>query len=775
MFEKVVKQTSQPDGPAMEQRDRFASQVDFFNNLEKLRPMMKEESLDRCFQFFLDRLWSNTEYRDHGGLKNRATFLLRKVAMEKAEDMYNDKWPSTAQITHILMEIGSSNGSKVSDMIFALVESILASGSTPVDHASVEAASNPSARKQELLNDLIETWMVFSRAGLDTRESSSSTPQFRLPELHDVKLEGFAKRGNLSAALSAVFGLPSTPTFEKFHAAIIATFVLLLDPAYSSLPIRQKAKPFLISVARALAAIRLPQSALARVFEHRPQILWYVMKNWSPLTYQLHRWSKSPTSTTSELENRIMNGKIGEAVAVDPKHFKTQLSGALLMGDAESVENLWIEYWGVEEVPESKRAMNTRDHPEMFTSFIGAFTSLGRPHRALDVWDCMIRVGIEATLETWTAMIEGFKKAKNPVGLEGVWKKLVASGMQLDQKVWRARISGLMHCRQPQAGLQALKELAAQSTKPGGVPLTIDSINAAVIGLIRLNAIHAAKDVLLWASKYDVRPDIFTYNSLLGPLLRDGEKEQAAELLHLMQAQGVEPDTATFTAFFEGIIVASRNKTHAQRMSLLHQLINDMEASGVKMNIDAIGRMIFLLLREGHQTVHHTKSFVGAILRYAESKGLRVSRHIYTMLVEYYFSQSPPALDEVNELIMGPQGLHLALTGGLDRVWWERLIGGFAAAGDVDRAFGLFQQIHNLGTALTLGCLETLLRGLVSQSKMDEARKLVATVMEDRRNSSQHQEEDEHQRSRFWRHGFWGFARDCNLLPSPEQRPQGGQ
>lgn len=778
MFEKVVKENAHQDGPATKHRDRFADQVEFFNNLERLRPMMKEESLDRCFQFFLDRVWSHTDYRNSPMLKSRAIVLLQKVAMEKAKDMYNDKWPSMAQITQIFLEISSLNGNKVVEMIFALVESIPASDSMRADHASVEAAEKALARKQELLEDLIETWIVFSRCGLNPDESALSTSQeaqFRLPEINETRLKSLAKRRDLLGALSLIFGRPFTSTFEHIHAATIATFVLLLDPTHSSLYIRQKAKPLLVSVARVLAAVRIPQSALAKIFEHHPQILWYVMKSWSPLIYQLHRWSHSPTCTTLELENRIMSGNIGEAVAVDPKHFQTQLSSALLMGDVESVETVWMRYWGKDEVPPRERAIDMRDHPAMFNTFIGAFTALGRPQRAVDVWDSMIRVGIEATLETWTAMIEGFKKARNPVGLEGVWKKLVASGIQLDQKVWRARISGLMHCREPQAGLQALKELAEQSTQPDGVPLTIESVNAAVVGLIRLNAMVAAKDVLRWASKYDVRPDVFTYNLLLRPLLRDGEKEQAEELLQLMRAQSIEPDAATFTAFFEGIIVASRNKTHEQRMSLFRQLIDDMEGSGVKVNIDAIGRMVSLLIREGQQTMHHTRSFVGAILRYAEKKGLRVSRHIYTMLVDYYFSQSPPALEEVNELIMGPKGLHLGLTGGLDRVFWERVVGGFAAAGDVDRAFGLFQQIHNLGTALTLGCLESLLRGLVNQGKMDEARQLVATVAEDRRKLKQHQEEDNPDRGRFWRHGFWGFARDCNLLSLPEQGPEDGQ
>lgn len=772
MFRHAVQHHNRQDGPVTKQRDRFPDEVDFFNSLERLRPMMNDESLDRCFHFFLDKVWSKVSYRSSSLLKNRGIILMQRVAEEKSKDMYNDKWPSMAQITQITQEMGSLRPIDLSGMIIALIESIIASSSLRADYTSDEAHQKALTRKQELLEDLVDTWIIFSRNRLNPDISSlspSQEAQFRLPEIHRIKLQMFAKQGDLSAALGLVLpnSLPSSNS--NVHAAALATFVLLVDSSHSNPSIRRKAKPFLVSIGRVLAAFQTKNPSLEKIFQPFPQTLWYVMRSWSSLITKLHQLIPSPVSVTHELEDRIINGSFGEAVALDPRHFQKRLSSALLMGDVGSVEAVWVQYWGEGDVPDERRALEMRRHPKLFDSFITVFTALRRPQRALDVWNAMTRIGIGVTLETWTAMIEGFRKAKNPVGLEGVWKKLVASGMQLDHKAWRTRVSGLMDCGEPQAGLQALKELAEQSKQRGGVSLTIESVNAAVAGLIRLNAMTAAMEVLQWASEYGVNPDIFTYNILLRPLLQSGKTAQVESILQLMRAQGIQPDATTFTALLDGFIVSSRNKTPDERMSMMREFMDNMEKAGVNVNIDTLGRMIHLLIRDGQQTIHHTKGVVGAILEYAEKKSLRLSRHIYTILVEYYFSKNPPDVDAVNELIMDPKGLILGATGDLDRVFWERVIKGFASVGDGDRAFGLFQQINSLGTALTLDCLETLLRCLVSQDKMLEARTLAMTVAKDRRNSEQQRQiEGPH---RFWRHRFWGLAHDLKLLSPNEWGP----
>lgn len=766
VFQKAVNRYAHQNSPAVKDQNRSPGQIDFFNNLERFTSMMKNESLERCFEFFLDRLWRKTDYRRITALKNHGTELLRKVAEEKAKDIYNAKWPSFAQIVRMQQDMGALNVTKMADMVLGFIENIIASSSPQrEDSANDEAYQKYLARKDELLEDLVDTWIVFSLNGLNSDSSYFSTPQeaqFRLPPINETQLQGFAENDDVWSAMGLIFAQPIQPTEKNLYAAALASFVLLVDPAHSSPSIRHKAQPFLVSVGRVLSAVKIKHAALTELFKLHPTVFWFVMESWTSLISQLYRPFSTPRPVASTLATRISSGQVGTAIA--DRSLQQGISNALLMGNANSLERIWLQFWGEGDMPDEERINQMLRQPALFNSFIAAFTALHRPQRALDVWSAMTRIGIKATLKTWTSMIQGFRKARNPVALEGVWKKLIASGAQLDEKIWRARISGLMECREPEAGLQALKELANQSKRPGGVPLTIGAVNAVITGLLRLSNLSAAKDVLQWASRYGLSPDIVTYNLFLRPLLRDGQTAQAQDLLQLMRHQGIHPDAATFSTLLDGVIVAIRDQTPEQKMSTIMSLLDSMTNADVKVTVDILGRLIHLLLSEGQHTQHHTQGIVGAVLKYAELKGLRLSRHIYTMLVNYYFLQDPPAIEEVNNLLMDPNGLLLAATGDLDRVFWERVIRGFASSGKADLAWGLFQQVHNLGTALTLDCLEEVLRCIVGHGMMAEAGKLVATVANDRRTMQLQRGDDAH--ARFWRHGFWGFAKDCNLFTS---------
>lgn len=759
VFQEVVMHAKQ-DVSGPKHRDSHPDQMEFYNKLEQLRPMMREEGLDRCFQFFRDEIWHREHHRHTNLVKALATDLLRGVAEEKAKDMYSDKWPSTAQIIEMLQQIGSPHAPQLAGkMILDLIEGILATTSLQID----------VAKKQELLEDLVDTWIVFSRHGLNPDTSSVSTSQeaqFRLPELNGTQLRYLADRNDFLGALGLVFGHADWSNTNHFRAATLATFVLLVDSGHSNASIRLKARPFLVSVGRVLAAIPKGPSILPTILASRPQILSYAIKVWKPIVTQLNLWNSHPNAATSDMEDRIISGNFAKDVAMDPEHFQRQLSRALLMGSAAEVEATWTKYWGEKDMPDEVRATQMRRHQALFNAFILAFTAVRRTQRALDVWDAMARIGVPTTLDTWEAMLEGFKKAKNVAGLEGAWKKLLASGAQLNEKIWRTRISGLMESREPEAGLRALKELAEQSKRPNAVPFNIDVVNSVVLGLIRLNnAMPVVREVLQWASEYNAPPDIFTYNILLRPMVQEGNSAQIQRLLQLMQAQGIPPDVTTFTIFLDGIVIAGRDKSPDEKVEMYRGLVQDMESADITPNMDIIGRLIHLIIKDGQQTARHTQGAVGAILQYAKKRNIKLSRHVYTILVEYYLSQTPPAVREVDQLLSDHKLLVLNATSGLDRIFWERVVSGFAAAGEVDRAFNTVRRIQGLGTAMTLDSLHTVLQGLVNRGRTEDARELATRVAQER--LAQEKVRDYGDPGRFWRHRFWGLASDYKLYKVP--------
>ena len=207
---------------------------------------------------------------------------------------------------------------------------------------------------------------------------------------------------------------------------------------------------------------------------------------------------------------------------------------------------------------------------ELANLFILIYMTFRQPNPAINVWNHMLRSGIQPTLQTWNAMLSGCKDSRDWKTLEVVWKRMLASGAQPDVICWTTRISGLIEAYQFDSGIRALDEMgriwlaAAKVQHPkmkleqlqllpevdGAAKPTIETINGAVAGLLRKHKSEAAHHVLAWGGKFGITPDINTYNALLRPLIRSGHTKQATALLQQMQKAGIQADVATFTTIF---------------------------------------------------------------------------------------------------------------------------------------------------------------------------------------------------------------------------------
>lgn len=794
-FQRVVRDHVKKEQAAPEaRRDVDPTTVEFFNDLYRLRPMMKEESMETCFEFFMTKLWTKARTeRKSRLLKQRGTYLLIRVAKAKLANIDNEKLPSVSQITQLFHEMDTLSPSKWSGLIMGLIQTIIASSTARKDFSDYKDYGKALARKQALLDDLIESWIIFYRYQLSAKDyhdsdiQSSEEAEFRIPRLNEARLRRFASREDLAGAIAMVF--PYVPGMDRAVSAVaLATFVLLVDPAHSTVNARRKAKPLLEPIARVLTVVVVDQSALSTLLEPYPEVLLYVLKLWHTITSRLRR-----VKGTGELQEYrrmagVMQGGLGRKRDSNTNNVQEQMADALNAGNVAALEAVWAQFW----VGDSDVGLKDRmrhHHATLFDYFIMAFTALRRPQRAIEVWDAMVSINIQPTLKTWTGMLEGCRRSKNPIGLNNVWRKLLAAGVPLDTKVWSLRIVGLMDCGEPEAGVRALTEMLAMSKLPGGAPLTIECINAALAGLIRLNATAAAKKVLSWASENGLEPDIVTYNTLLQPMVYQGNIQAVDGLLKMMREHKVEPDAATFTIMLDGLITNTKDAPPAQQRESVERLLAEMEAVNIKANMETFARIIHLLTRDGKYAYHHTEGAIGAVYDHILSKGLRPSTHIYTMLITHYFSCKPPAVAEVDKLLRTP-GLRLD-GGGLDRVFWERVIKGYALAGHLDRAFELFQKGGDVATAMTLGGLETLLRCLISAGRTAEAQNVVDTVRSYQlaqartwapkagqtpraaadiddfmsRSSSVPDERDlEGATRKFWKHGFWVLAHSSGLL-----------
>lgn len=778
IFENVIRQQVAQErraaaAAAAASRDLSPENVEYYTKLAKLRPMMKEQKIEDCLEFFLTELWNKTPFEERNRLlKQRGAYLMTKVAEAKAADFDNGKLPSVAQITQYFHDMDSLGAERWSTMMMSLIRAILAKSSVRTEYESDEAYATASAKKEELIDDLVDSWIMFHRHKMSANDASLQTSdeaEFRLPDINQEHLRYFAFKENYKGALGCIFPEWMIKV-KEIPAVAIATFVLLVDHDHSTVRARQKAQPLLVPIGHVVSACPFGQSAIAEMLEPHPTILLYVLKQWDTIIKRLHGMRGNDEKQEHKREASITKGNLSRTGVLDERDILARIRYALGMSDVLTLEAVWRHFWG----PDRSRMDpdRTKKHAKVFNHFIMTFTALKKPNRAIDTWDAMISIGLSPTLETWSCLIEGCRKSRNAAGIEKVWRKLEASGLLLDETVWSSRIMGLMEAGEPEAGLRALSEMLKKSRLPDGVPLNIKAVNAAVTGLLRLNAMSAANKVLNWASQHGIEPDVFTYNILLGPMVQQGQVAKIESTIQLMSDSNVKPNAATYTILLESLIGTTHDLTPAQQRLSVKNLFADMEKDGVVAYHETFARMLHLVLRDGDQIDSHTEGPVGAIFEHMDSKGLRPSPHMLTMLVDHYFARNPPALKNIEQLLQ-----RTAYKDGLvDRVFWERVIKGYALAGATDRAFAWFEKTYNISANITLNTMEILLRALVEDNHMSAAARVVDDVKQHRgasigtMNNSVKLGRQDPRWDRYWRHGFWAFAMDCGLLGAADWR-----
>lgn len=773
IFERVVRQQVDQQDSVSESAPMPPAVLEFYNDLARLKPMMRSQSIESCLEFFLAKVLPNVPFEGRNRLlKQRGTHLMTKVAEAKMSDWDNDKLPSLAQTTQIFHEIDSLSCEKWTDSVMSLIRNLVTRSTTKADYPDAAAYERSMARKDLLLQDLIDTWIVLHRHRMSPDSSGSWGAQgwtFRFPPLDEERLLNYARAGEAMKAINMMFPNNIGNDFRDIPAVAIASFVVLADPSHTSFEAQEKAKPLLESMGKILATVPIWKSGLQSLFPEQPTVLAYVLGHWDSLISQLRQTDTARPRPEKITDIPELKRREGPSSIVIQK----QVTTALGMGDADAVETAWVRFWGRDAVPSEERREELQGRTELFHYFIMAFTALHQPQRAVEVWDSMTRIGVQPSVKTWTSLLEGCRRSKNAVGIENVWKKLLAADVEVDDAAWSARVVGLIDCGEPEAGLRALGEMLHQSK------LSIEPINAAVAALIRLNAMSAARQVLAWASENNIEPNVITFNTLLRPMVRQGSATQVEALLKMMNDKSVEPDVATFTVLLEGLIGSAKDTDPAVQVKLVGDLFSQMEAAGVEANMQTFARMIYLLLNDNPGSKSYEA--VEAIRAHIQDKGLRMSSHIHTILVNHYFRLNPPNLAAVKDL-MDKGGLKWRMLErrGLDRVFWERVIKGYAMAGEVDKAFEIFEQVNNVGSALTLDALTILLSSLVKAGRMEEAKQTVETVKKHRQglNVNLTLERDrfrgnrQDKKNRYWRHGFWVYAVECGLLSPAEWRRQ---
>ncbi|EFX03252.1 pentatricopeptide repeat protein [Grosmannia clavigera kw1407] len=795
LYQQLVKLTQLQSEPAVTIAELYA----FFDS--QMYPLMAEAPRDLPNIF-----------------KQAARKLVHEVSAARQRDYRTGDLPSVARITQVRRQLDLLNMPELwVPLVLGLVEEVL---STRQDE---ELAGSRAVR----LDDLVQAWRIFSLPDMVVADEEAlgqeAADSFRLPTPDAMLLARYARQRNLKLGLAGLFPRYAPRSLKPVVPAVLATYALLTDPdvvgGVAEAEVKTRAHEFLEAIEAILAAVPVDRAAVADMFVARPDLGAYVLGRW-PLS-ETSRESDSSSSSSSSNKQQLgpMPRPRGRSSSLDAVH--GQLSQALRARNLGACEAAWDVFWSSVTVPDADGADRLRQSAELFDYFIMAFATMRQPDRAIGIWNLMALAGVTPTLRTWTSFMEGCKRASNPTGIRNIWDKLVASGMPMDTAVWTARISGLIQAGEAEAGIRALEEMqelweAANAdtktkTKTTAVKPTIGPVNAAIVGLLRRGDLGAARQILGWAGRHGIAPDLITFNTILRPLVREGRGDEVAGLLEMMARLGMQPDEATVTVLLEGALGGggggggrrgqrgrggeSKN-SHRDLEDTVRWMLAVVEASGLVANQQTYAKMVHLLLQEGGSDGQHQEQVdtaVEVVLAHMAARGLSLSSHVCTILAEHYFSQRPPDLEAVRALIetgmrrgermegsreegegegeeaqMAPRAQranipihrHRLRPPQFDRVFWECVVSGFARVDDTVSAQRYFEHIAD-SQSVTPSTLESLLRALVRNADWEAAARLVAKVQAQKMLLAQ---DGETVRARPFRHRFWHLAAEHGLL-----------
>ncbi|UKZ68659.1 uncharacterized protein TrAtP1_009681 [Trichoderma atroviride] len=388
-----------------------------------------------------------------------------------------------------------------------------------------------SADRAKLMNELIGLWKHISQ--LRRRSQEHESLKFSFPQVQDVRrdiADGKATKTHLhptTRSLAALF-LQFTPDQARdIIPGLLATVAVLSDPRFIRSGTYPAMAPLLNLLAVALGNKEgVPESYVSGVFSDRirfPQaklseIQSYVVQQWPQAIEMLQKEDAPWRSHSSPIFNAL----------------HIQLRQAYDARDSGTVYSIWQDFKSrLERKP--GLAKQLRNNAEFLDYWIFVWCAFRRPRELQETFSLMQRLQIFPTIKTYTGMMHGWKICKDTDKIEALWAKLAGSGMTLDTIIWTERISSLIEAGKPQAGIEALAEMLAlwktavqNNAQHTAAQPTIEAVNAAFKGLIQVDR-KAAFDVLKWAGREQIEPNVRTYNIIIRQSFRDGSPRRSAE------------------------------------------------------------------------------------------------------------------------------------------------------------------------------------------------------------------------------------------------------
>ena len=416
------------------------------------------------------------------------------------------------------------------------------------------------------------------------------------------------------------------------------------------------------------------------------------------------------------------------------------LNGAIPRSDTGCILRLWKDF----QARPMRKDVTDSLRDRAFIRFIDAFFILRRPKLAVEVWNLMVKSGLMPKQKHWSAMMVGAAGIKDLASMRTCWSQMKGAGIEPDGKSWTAWIHGLILCGEWRLGIEALEELGrlwkkAHNGEIQRLSPSIEPVNAAISAVLSINMPHLVPRIFNWAKLQKVPLDISIFNIMLRSAISKDETQGVDRLLSEMRSYNCQPDIGTFTIFLDGLLKQPKSSFHTQKpeaqKGTILTLLKTLEKRGLCITGQTYSTILSGLLAPETVNINAAR----AVLEHMVEHKVPHSSHVYTILMRYYFSTTPPDLPAIDSLWSRVQRDKNVV----DSFLFNCMVEGYAQIGDIEKMLQLARQMAKEGRSPSWASLLTMLRALLRAKESDLANEFVDDVADRRHGLLRHGEDVE--------------------------------
>uniref|UniRef100_A0A7N1A1V8 Pentatricopeptide repeat-containing protein n=1 Tax=Kalanchoe fedtschenkoi TaxID=63787 RepID=A0A7N1A1V8_KALFE len=276
-------------------------------------------------------------------------------------------------------------------------------------------------------------------------------------------------------------------------------------------------------------------------------------------------------SCNSLLSNLVKNGQFREALTVFEQMRRTGIAPDVFT--ISIVVNAYCKGGNMNRAVEFVKEMENQGfepNQVTFHSLMNGYISQGDLEAARGVLAMMLEKGISRNLVSYTLLIKGYCKECNISEAERVFQSIKEDdSLILDEHVYGVLIDAYCHAGKMNDAVRLQNEMLSS-----GLKMNVLICNLLINGYCKLGLLCEAETSFMQMG-HEVKPDGYSYNTLLDGYCREGHINKGFKLCEKMLQEGLKPSVISYNTLIKGLcrVGAFNDALHLWQLMLERGLV----------------------------------------------------------------------------------------------------------------------------------------------------------------------------------------------------------